>query len=148
MPWLFLAARWIAGSVLAAAGFLKLLSPPEELALVMESYRLLPVSVLMPLARVLPWTELFAGVYLFLGYAQRVSALAAMALFSGFVGALVSVQARGIDLAECGCFGRAGPHFTPWQALFFDAVILVLAAAALRDPYKRWSLDRWLAKSR
>jgi uncharacterized membrane protein YphA (DoxX/SURF4 family) len=141
-----LAGRFFVGAALAWSGYMKLLSPAEELAWTMESYRLLPAAATLPLARVLPWAELFVGASLFVGFLTRWSAAAAAALSLTFVGALASVLLRGIDLAGCGCFGRGGPQMTPLQALSLDVAMVLLCVLVFRFGARRASLDAWVEK--
>jgi putative oxidoreductase len=131
---IFLALRLLLGAVFVLSGFTKLLAPAEELALTMESYRLVPVSVTLPAARVLPWIELVAAVFLIVDLWRRAAAAVIAAMLALFVAALSSVLVRGIDIGGCGCFGAAGPKLTPGQALMLDAGFL---AAALILAFKR-----------
>lgn len=144
---LALAGRLIAGVALAFSGYMKLMAPAEEFALVVEGYRLLPVSAALWAARVIPWAELFAGAALLTGYFTRFAAGGAAGLFSLFLAALGSALARGITLSDCGCFGQAGPHFTQPQAIALDAALLGCALLAFLDRRPRLSLDAFLDKA-
>src|SRR5688572_8967688 len=103
-----LAGRVSAGAALLLSGFSKLSSAPEEFAFVMESYRLLPLRVVMPLSKILPWVETGVGLLLLAGLFLRAASAAAAVLFSVFMAALASTLVRGIDLGDCGCFGKWG----------------------------------------
>jgi uncharacterized membrane protein YphA (DoxX/SURF4 family) len=142
---LALAGRLAAGAVLAISGFWKLMSPAEELAMAMESYRLLPAGLLLPAAKVLPWAEWMLGLCLILGFAARVAVPAAMGLFSLFVAALLSTVLRGVPVTDCGCFGQ-GLHLSPLQAVALDLLLLGLLVPALLDKGGPWSLDRFLSR--
>ena len=81
------------------------------------------------LAVVLPWLELFVGVGLVTGVWRREAALVSALLLAVFVVAVWSALARGIDIANCGCFaldesGRAAG----WKLIAGD---LALLAASL-----------------
>ena len=81
------------------------------------------------LAVVLPWLELFVGVGLVTGAWRREAALVSALLLAVFVVAVGSALARGIDIANCGCFaldesGRAAG----WKLIAGD---LALLAASL-----------------
>ena len=81
------------------------------------------------LAVVLPWLELFVGVCLVAGAWRREAAVVSAALLAVFVVAVASALARGIDIANCGCFalddsGRAAG----WKLIAGD---LALLAASL-----------------
>lgn len=143
-----LTARLLAGGVLATSGYLKLMSPAEEFALVIESYRILPIHVALYAARVIPWVEFFAGTSLLFGYFTRFSAVCATALFSMFLTALTSAALRGIALSDCGCFGQGGPHLSQPQAMVLDGLLVALSLAAFLSRSSRFSLDALLTKDR
>ena len=141
-PALGLAARVIVGAVLVYAGATKAAGPAEEFALVIGSYAILPRDMVLSSAAFLPWAELLIGVALILGVRPRAAAAAAGGLFACFLLALISVQARGIPLPNCGCFGDA-VHFTPIQAMLFDSGLSVLCFLAWEAGASSWSLDSW-----
>ena len=137
-----LAARLIAGAVLVYAGAAKAAAPAEEFALVIQSYSILPLSVTLPLAGLLPWLELIVGWALLLGVETTAAAAAAGALFGLFLAALGSVVARGIPIPNCGCFGDA-LHLSTAQALLFDSAMAALSWTAFRGGAGPMSLDSW-----
>lgn len=141
-PALGLAARLIVGAVLVYAGATKAAGPAEEFALVIGSYAILPRDMVLSSAAFLPWAELLIGWSLILGLRPRLAAAAAGALFGCFMLALISVQARGIQLPNCGCFGDA-IHFTPIQAMLFDSGLAVLCFLAWKAGPSALSLDSW-----
>jgi uncharacterized membrane protein YphA (DoxX/SURF4 family) len=140
-PLAALAARLLVGAVLVYAGAAKAGAPAEEFALVIQSYQVVPPSLALPMAGLLPWAELLLGWALLLGVETRTAAAGAGALFGLFLAALGSVVARGITLPNCGCFGDA-LHFTPSQAFLFDSALCALSWTAFRGPAP-WSLDGW-----
>lgn len=141
-PAVGLAARLIVGAVLVAAGATKAAGPAEEFALVIGSYAVLPRDMVLSMAAFLPWAEMLIGWSMILGVRPRAAAGAAGALFAGFLFALISVQARGIQLPNCGCLGDL-VHFTPIQALIFDSGLSVLCFLAWKAGPSAWSLDSW-----
>lgn len=136
------AARLILGGVLVYAGATKAAGPAEEFALIIANYDLLPREMVLTAATFLPWVELFIGWALILGLRLRVAAACAGALFAGFLFALITVQAKGIELPNCGCFGDA-VHFTPLQASLFDLCLGALAWLSWKSAPAPLSLDRW-----
>lgn len=144
MGWIGFAGRLAAGGVFLASGLLKASQPAEEFAAVVEAYRLLPFGMVLPFARALPWAETFLGAFLLAGYLTRWSGLGAAAMSGMFLLGLLSTQARGIELANCGCFGEAGLHLTPFQAMGLDAFLLACALAAFRLRGSGPALDRWI----
>lgn len=141
-PALALFARLVVGAVLVYAGALKAAGPAEEFAMVIGGYQVLPSDMNLTVATFLPWVELFVGWSVLLGFRLRASAAAALALFGGFLFALATVQARGIQLPNCGCFGDA-MHFTPGQAFLFDSALATFAFLVFRALPSPLSLDSW-----
>ena len=137
-----LVARLLVGAVLIYAGASKAAAPAEEFALVIQSYDVVPLSVALPLAGLLPWLELIVGWALLLGVETTAAAAAATGMFGLFLAALASVLARGIPIPNCGCFGDA-MHFTPAQALIFDTLMGALSWTAYRAGAGPASLDSW-----
>jgi uncharacterized membrane protein YphA (DoxX/SURF4 family) len=141
-PSVGLAARVLVGAVLVYAGATKAAGPAEEFAIVVGSYDLLPRDMVLTAATFLPWVEMLIGWSLILGFKLRATAAAAGALFAAFLCGLISVQAKGIQLPNCGCFGDA-VHFTPIQALLFDTCLAVGCWLAWRSAPAPLSLDSW-----
>ena len=139
---LSLAARVIVGAVLIYAGATKAAAPAEEFALVIDAYAVIPTSLALPMAGLLPWVELIVGWALLLGVGGRAASSAAAVMFGFFLTALGSVVVRGIPLPNCGCFGDA-MHFTPAQASIFDSTLLALCWLAYRGGTGALSLDGW-----
>lgn len=137
-----LAGRLLAGAALAYSGTLKAAAPPEEFAIVIEAYGMLPLSMVPSVSALLPWAEALAGFALILGFLTRASAAAAAAMFLAFETALLYAQARGLDLGSCGCFGPE-IHLTPGQASLLDLLLLAAAAAAFGAGDRLLSLDNW-----
>ncbi len=122
--------RFFLGALFAYAGFMKLMEPAANFQAALGQYPLLPAWAVPFLARAVPWAEWIFGMFLVIGYARRLSALALGALSLGFIAAL-SHPAAGARIAEsCGCFGEAGLHLT--QAYLLDWACLAAAALSLR----------------
>ncbi|MDD5302867.1 MAG: hypothetical protein PHS14_07115 [Elusimicrobia bacterium] len=141
-PYAGLAARVLVGAVLVYAGATKAAGPAEEFAIVIGSYDVLPREMVLTAATFLPWVEMLLGWSLIFGLKLRACAAAAGALFASFLFALVLVQAKGIQLPNCGCLGDA-VHFTPLQACLFDTCLSALCWLSWKSAPARWSLDSW-----
>lgn len=142
-PWLGLAARVLVGLVLVLSGTFKAAAPPEEFALVLDSYRLLPsADLIQALSVFLPWLELLVGFSLIFGYFARLCAAAAAGMFGMFIIAILSLKLRGIELPNCGCFGF-GFHPPPLHTLILDVLLGCAALLAYRHGPDRLSLDNW-----
>jgi len=137
-----LAARVAVGATLIASGALKAAGAPEEFAIILSFYNILPDAMVMSAAAVLPWIELLIGFSLVFGYFGKQAAGAALGLFGVFFLALLSTKLRGIDLPNCGCFG-ASWHVPPSVTMGMDAGLIILASLALRHGSALASLDNW-----
>ena len=137
-----MAGRVFIGAVLVYAGASKAAAPAEEFALVIGAYDLVPASVALPLAGLLPWVELLVGWALLLGVEARAASALAGAMTAVFLAAIGSVLARGIQIPNCGCFGEA-MHFTPAHAFLFDSLMAALCWVVFTAEPDPLSLDSW-----
>lgn len=140
-PSVGLAARVLVGAVLVYAGATKAASAPEEFAIVIGSYDILPRDMVLTAATFLPWAELLLGWSLILGFQLRAAAVSSVAMFSAFLFAFISLKAKGIELPNCGCFGD-GVHLTASQGMAFDSALIALSWLAWKSPAPA-SLDSW-----
>jgi uncharacterized membrane protein YphA (DoxX/SURF4 family) len=139
--------RIVAGGVLAVSGYLKAVRPTAEFAATLESYWIFPPFLIFPMAHVGPWVELVVGLSLVVGFFTRGSALVAAGLYATFVAVLAQSIFRKLPMPDCGCFGQAGPHLQPIQALSLDLGLMVICLLLLFDREKRISVDRWTEQS-
>jgi len=95
-------------------------------AMAINSYNMLPLSVVQFMARVLPWLELALGALLILGVGLRWVSLAITALLLVFMAALTRAAMLGLQI-NCGCFGYSSQK--PTTELFHDSGLLILALA-------------------
>src|SRR4051812_14084000 len=124
------------------AGALKIPDPAAAVRAV-RAYQLLPESVVSLVAFGLPVLEIAVGLALLLGVFVRTAAIAAAVLLVGFVAAVGSAWARGLQI-DCGCFGNggrvaAGQTAYPLEILR-DAALLVVALALAWRPASRLAL--------
>jgi uncharacterized membrane protein YphA (DoxX/SURF4 family) len=95
-------------------------------AMQVDSYQLLPPSLVSPAAHFLPPFELFLGLWLLSGITLRYSALITSLLLGVFFTIMVRSYFLGLEI-NCGCFGpneRLGP-----MTLLRDGSLLALALA-------------------
>ncbi len=137
-----LIARLLIGGTLIVAGASKLAAPPQEFAVVIESYELVSTDAAETMAALMPWAELVLGFALVLGYFTPYASSFAGAMFVAFIGAILSTKARGIELPNCGCFGGSF-HPKPLVTAGMDLVLLAACAAAFRHGAAILSLDKW-----
>ncbi len=97
-----LIARLILGGVFIYAGLAKIGSP-AEFARIVANYGLLPESLAVYFAFVLPWIETALGLLLVIGLGVRKTALALSLLLVVFAGAVLIKSLSGAA-GGCGCF--------------------------------------------
>ena len=142
LPWLGLAVRLAGAAVWMAAGASKL---PDLAGFAdqVQRYQLLPSSLIAPVAFILPFVEIFLGLYLAAGLFVRASALAGTFLFVIFLAAQIQVLIRGLKL-DCGCFGAlTASTVGPWT-LLRDLGLGIPTFVMLALPARKLSLDRRL----
>ena len=125
-----LAVRCLVGGVFLYAGVSKA-GDPVGFAEAVRNYRILPgVWPALLVGVILPWIEILAGGLLILGVWVRPASIVVTGLMAVFVGALISVVVRGIDIS-CGCFGPQSASSDPVTVLTVARDGLLLALAAL-----------------
>jgi uncharacterized membrane protein YphA (DoxX/SURF4 family) len=100
--YLVLIARVMVGLIFLAAALDKI-TDPATFAASIDNYRILPHSISLVLATVLPWLELLCAFALLFGIGVHGSALLTGALLTLFTAAVISALLRGLDIS-CGCF--------------------------------------------
>jgi len=95
-------------------------------AMAIDSYKMLPLSVVEWMARVLPWFELLLGGLLIAGVGLRWVASITSVLLLVFIGAMTRAKILGLEI-NCGCFGNN--EKLGWATLIRDSSLLVLALA-------------------
>ncbi len=96
----------ILGATLIAAGGLKAFVPAEAASAV-AAYKILPLQMAHVVGYALPWLEMAIGLLLIIGISIRMASVVAGGIMVIFIGAIISVWARGL-LIDCGCFGGGG----------------------------------------
>ena len=95
-------------------------------AMAIDSYKMLPLSVVEWMARILPWFELLLGALLIVGIGLRWAGSITTALLLVFIGAMTRAKILGLEI-NCGCFGNNEKLGT--VTLIRDSSLLVLALA-------------------
>ena len=124
-----LLARLLAGGVFVYAGLIKVLSPAEEFAYAIESYRVLNSQLSLRAAYLMPWLELYTGLLLMAGVFTRYAALLTGAMLVFFELLLGQAWLRGLPVTSCGCFGSGGSNSLAGE-FAQNIPLLVLAALA------------------
>ena len=102
---IILLLRWLVAVIFIFAGITKIVNP-EIFARAIDNYRILPYFLVTLLAIVLPWLEIFCGMFLIIGRWQRGAALTLLILTFMFLIAIGSSIIRGLDIS-CGCFSNS-----------------------------------------
>lgn len=127
-PVLFLSAVGSAflGLILAGAGISKAVHW-DTLPAVVRAYGVLPSSMVLPLARILPVIEVLLGGALLTRAAQPWATAAAASLLAAFAVAMAIAMRKGRREIDCGCFQGGLKQTLDWR-LVARNVMLVLVA--------------------
>lgn len=93
--------RLIIGGMFIYVAYNKLVNS-EEFAKAIKNYDMLPLWVINIIAIVLPYVELFSGIFLVLGIFKKGSSAIISIQLLIFIIALTSAYARGLNI-DCGC---------------------------------------------
>jgi uncharacterized membrane protein YphA (DoxX/SURF4 family) len=119
-----LLGRLILAGIFLAAGYLKLREPWLQFAVSLNGLKIVPDSLLEPVARTLPWCEVVLGLWILSGIGLRWSSALASLMLGAFFSVLVRSYAMGLQV-DCGCFGSGEP-LGP-KTLARDGLMLALA---------------------
>jgi len=99
---------------------------PAAFARAVYNYQILPDGLINLVAIILPWLEVFLGIFLVVGFWLPGTVTLTGALLLVFYGALIFNVARGLDV-HCGCFSTSieGSPATTWY-LIRDAAFLLM----------------------
>ncbi len=124
--WVELAFRWILGLTFIYASYHKILAP-ADFAKIVYGYDLFPAVLINPIAIIVPFVELVAGLALIGGIYPRAAALVINALLVFFIVILSYNLLRGHEF-DCGCFApqNSGSTSSTGFTLFRDFIYLAL----------------------
>ncbi len=146
-PYFCLVARLWVGGLFLFSGWIKAVEPYENFRGVLAQYGLLPAALTPVIAQVVPWLELSAGLFLVVGYALPLAALAAAMLSGSFVTLIALSFALGAPVPlHCGCFGSA-IQLSPVQILVLDVLNSILTLTLFWQRPSFLTLDRLFVKS-
>jgi hypothetical protein len=98
-------------------------------AMQVESYKILPSGASLVAARVLPFFEMFLGLWLIVGILRRYAGLLASLVLLGFMCAITYAYYHGLKI-DCGC-GIGPPEEAGPAALLRDGLRFLLPAVLL-----------------
>ncbi len=131
------------GLLLLVSGIEKLISPYQNFLYAIQAYAVLPGWGEELTARLMPWVELFLGLFLCLGLWTHWALKGALLLIMSFIIVVAQALMRGLPIDQCGCFGAA-IHIPPKVIIVIDSALLLLTIVLLRNAAKanKFSLDR------
>lgn len=135
--------RLILGFVFVFAAIDKILDP-YTFAADIRNYQILPDMFSNILALVLPWIELFCGVFILAGVYARTSVLMIAAMLVVFIFAISLAMIRGLDI-DCGCYHSMGSSTKiGFAKLIEDFVYLIMTGYLFLTKHFGQSIDKIL----
>ena len=122
------ACRLFTGGILLASALGKSLDLPGFVE-VLVTYRTMPASFLWPIALLVTGLEWVLGVWVLSGWRLATGALAALVLYAGYALLMTLSLVRGLDLANCGCYGAFFPQPLGWYSPLEDLVLVGMCYA-------------------
>lgn len=124
----YLFARVLLGGLFLAAGAIKL-AAPEQLAVVIDAFGLVPPGLVRPLSHLLPALEVAAGAGLVFDLRGSLPVITVLVVI--FLGVLGWGMHMGLDI-DCGCYGPGDPEAEAFSGLrtAFGRDLLMLGGAA------------------
>ncbi len=102
---LFVAALFIFSGA-AKLGFLREYgNSPVEFATAIRHFKVLHYDLIPQAAYIIPWMEVVCGLSLVFGLMTRGAAVVLNMLLIAFIGGMILVIVRGINVEDCSCFG-------------------------------------------
>ncbi|MFH1131635.1 MAG: MauE/DoxX family redox-associated membrane protein [Pseudomonadota bacterium] len=146
--WLSLPMRLYLGFVFVTACLHKI-AHPSMFALDVATYDILPLALINPMAIILPYLELLAGIMLLIGFRVRGSALAVFGMMLMFLVAVIIALAKGLDMS-CGCFASQSMEEETISGLTMlrDLFWLLLSLYIVLFDRRPIGMDRLLAQRR
>ena len=132
---ILLAIRVVLGAVFVYGGYVKLQTPWALFGMAIDSYHLVPLRYIEPLARTIPWFEVVVGLLLIFGRFMRISTAAVSLTLAVFFAAMLHAFLNHQEI-DCGCFGPGDP-ISKWTLLRDGSMLagsLFLTWMALRGP--------------
>jgi uncharacterized membrane protein YphA (DoxX/SURF4 family) len=144
---MFPVLRLLIGCLFLVSGGEKLIWPYQNFLYVLQSYQLLPPGLDTAVARIFPWMEFIAGLFLVLGFWLPVVLRCVLMFFTTFILIIAQALLRKLPIDECGCFGQL-LSLKPQHTLIMDSILFLLTFLSLANIKKTeaFSLDRYLQK--
>ncbi len=125
--WVTLSMRVLLGAWFLYSGGIKLWgSGLEAFVRDVGNYRLLPDAWVVPVAYLVPWTEVIAGLLLMVGVCRKGAILVIFGMVIGFMVFIGWAWQQQLDIS-CGCQGSGEPISYWFKAFELPGYLLVLA---------------------
>ena len=98
-----LASRVFIGLIFIIAGMEKIIAP-EEFAISISNYKILPDFSLNIFAIIIPWIEVVTGLFMMFNIQSKENSFIVLNLYILFTVMIIIAVLRGLDI-DCGCFG-------------------------------------------
>ncbi|MCK5405811.1 MAG: DoxX family membrane protein [Candidatus Krumholzibacteria bacterium] len=120
---------------------------PEEFAIAIRSYELLPVGLTNLFALLIAWSEALAGIMLILGVMTKKAAGAILLMLVMFTVAVLATMIKGLVI-DCGCFGADDNQSTSLPLVIRNLFLIAAAAMVMLFDRGAWSVSSVLSKRR
>lgn len=122
------------------------IADPNDFALQVATYQILPLELINLQAIVLPWLEIITGLLLVVGFLTRPAALLTCGMNAMFIAAIAIALSNDLQL-QCGCFAssEAGDQMDA-GLLVRDVILLVAGAFLVAIEPDRLTLDHFLSR--
>ncbi|MBF0100965.1 MAG: DoxX family membrane protein [Desulfobacterales bacterium] len=117
------ALRFILAVIFIYASIHKI-AAPAQFARIIYGYQLFPALTINLIAIIVPFIELYTGIFLLLGILPRSSALWITIMLFSFIIAISINLIRGHEF-DCGCFGFSKGKTSNWELLFRDIIYFI-----------------------
>src|SRR3989338_6093438 len=142
----FVITRILVGGLFLFSGASKLIEPYQNFLYVVQSYEVFPPFLAEISAHVVPWVEMFLGLFLVLGLYLPWVLRALLLFIASFIAIVGQAIIRNLPIKECGCFGEF--LSLPLQAVIgFDTTMFLTVIYLLFKESKtaQLSLDQYFA---
>lgn len=102
---IFFAIRIAVGLLFIISGVEKLISSYQNFFYVVQSYEVLSMPLAKITAFIMPWIELFLGVFLVIGLYLKWTLYGVISVLITFIFIVSQAIIRSLPIDECGCFG-------------------------------------------
>ena len=144
-PWLTIRVQIALGIIFVVAALPKIVDPPS-FAHMVYNYKIMPWSLINPMALIMPWIELLCGLALILGIWTGTARTIVGGLLIVFVAAISYNLVRG-NAIDCGCFDVSAAGKTAAERLADMRFVILRDLGMLLMVAQLWYASRRRADS-